>query len=137
MTDSESHARDVVQVLLYVHVARAGEIGILVADGGGRNRQCAIGIFGAVNESEQIAVVEEPETVHLVDDGDRAAPSTCRMRSGQLEAHVQRLGADVEQQVAGRGRGLVPRAVQFDERMQLGRSRTAEQPVPRLASRSR
>jgi len=51
---------------------------------------------------------------------------------GQLEADVQRLGPDVEQQIARRAWRGVPRAVQLDERAQLGRSRALEQPVPGL-----
>ena len=60
----------VVQVLLHVHVAAAREIGVLVADLGGGDREGAVRVFGAVDEPEQVAVVEEPEAVGLVDHGD-------------------------------------------------------------------
>ena len=54
------------------------------------------------------AIVEEPEAVHLVDDGRRPG-HRLDDASGQLEADVHHLCADVEQQVAGRGRRTVPR----------------------------
>ncbi len=57
-------------VLLHVHIAAAREIGVLVADFGGRHRQWSVRVLGAVDETEEVAVVEEPESVHLVDDRD-------------------------------------------------------------------
>ena len=121
--------RHVVDVFLHVHIAAAGEVGILVADRGGADRERAVRVLGAVDEPEQIAVVEEPEAVHLVDHGDRAGHRVDEL-AGQLEADVHRLGPDVEQQVARGGRRAVARAVERDERVQLGRPRTGEQPVP-------
>ena len=118
-------------ILLHVHVARAGEIWILVADGGSRDRERTVRVLGPVDKTEQVAVVEEPETVHLVDHGHRAAHRP-QNAIGQLETGVQRLGPNMEQQVAGRVRRSVSRAVQLDEWVQLGRSRTGEQPVPGL-----
>ncbi len=113
--------RHVVQVLLHVHIAAAGEIGVLVADLGGADGKRSVRVLGAVDEAEQVAIVEEPEAVHLVDDGDRTGHRLDHL-AGQLEAHVEHLGADVEQQIAGGCRGLVAPAVQGDEGMQLGRA---------------
>ena len=55
-------------------------------------------------------------------------------RAGQLEADVEGLRPDVEQQVARGGRGAVARAVQRDERMQFGGPRSGEQPVARVGA---
>ncbi len=80
--------RHVVNVLLHVHIAGAGEVGILVADRGGADGQCAVRVLGAVDETQQVAVVEEAEAVHLVDHGDRAG-HRLEDAVGQLEADVQ------------------------------------------------
>src|ERR1700739_4002479 len=69
--------------------------------------------------------------MYLVDHGHRAG-DRLQNAVGQLEADVQRLSPDMEQQIARRARRGVPRAVQCDERVQLSRSRALEQPVPGL-----
>src|SRR3546814_10793403 len=58
--------RHVVHVALNVHVAPAREIGILGADHGGVVGGRAGGVLGAVDETEQIAVVEIVEAVHPI-----------------------------------------------------------------------
>ena len=121
--------RHVVDVLLHVHIAAAGEIGILVADFGGADRGWAVGVLGAVDETQQVAVVEELEAVHLVDDGDRPGHRLGHL-AGQLEADVEHFGTDVEEQITRSRRGVMPRAVQLDERVQISGSRSGEQPVP-------
>lgn len=50
-------------VLLHVHIAGAGEVGILVADRGGADGKWAVRVLGAVDKSEQVAIVEIPEAV--------------------------------------------------------------------------
>ena len=112
-----------------MHVATAGEFRVLVADLGCRDSRRAVRVLGSVDEPEQITVVEEPEPVHLVDHGHRPGHRSQDV-IGQLEADVQRLGPNMEQQVPGRCRGRVSGAVQRDERVQFGRSRAVEQPVP-------
>src|SRR6185312_5885449 len=119
----------VVHILLHDHVTATDEFGILVADEHGGLRERAVGILGAVDETQQVAVVEEPEAVHLVDDSDRAHRADDSAR--ELEADVHALGPDVKQQIAGCGRGDVSRPAQFVERVQLSRTRPTEQPVPR------
>ncbi|GAA2769800.1 hypothetical protein GCM10019017_08240 [Streptomyces showdoensis] len=86
--------RHVVQVLLHDHVAAAPESGVLVADEDGPGRDPALGVLAAVDESQQVTLVEVAEAVHLVDDGHgtREAP---RDQPGQLEAEVHALGAYV------------------------------------------
>ena len=93
----------VVHVLLHVHIAAAREVGILVADLGGGHRDWPVRVLGAVDETHQVAVVEELEAVHLVDDRDRSA-HRLDDPARQLEADVHRLGPDVEQQIARRRR---------------------------------
>ena len=58
----------VVQVLLHDDVAAAGERRVLVADHDGRAAAAALRVLGAVDEPEQVALVERLEAVHLVDD---------------------------------------------------------------------
>ena len=124
--------RHVVHVLLHVHIAAAREVGILVADLAGADSQWAVGVFGAVDEAEQVAVLEEAKAMCFVDDGDRIERLDDSPR--KLETHVHRLCADVEQQIARRRRGVVAPSVELDERMQFDGSGSGEQPVPRIGS---
>ena len=118
-------------VLLHVDVAAAGEIRFLVTDLGGAVGQRTVRVLGAVDESEQVAVVEELEAVHLVDDGDRPAHRLDHP-AGELEADVENLGPDVEQQVTRCGGGVVAGAAQLDERVQIFGARPGEQSIPRV-----
>ena len=88
-------------------------------------------VLGAVDEAEQVAHLEVLEAVHLVDDRRRAVEHVHDL-AGQLEALVLVRGPDVEEQIARRRRRVVRGALEFDERVQLGRARTAEQTVPDL-----
>jgi hypothetical protein len=69
--------------------------------------------------------------VRLVDDVGRAGEPADDLR-GQLETHVHLPGPKVEQQVTGGRRRGVPRALPLPERVQLGRFRAGEHPVPQL-----
>ena len=122
-------AGQVVQVLLHDHIAAAGKAAILVADQHGIDRRLALRVFGAVDKAQQIAVVEIAKAVHLVGDRHRVAEPRHDL-GRQLEAQIHALGADVEQHVARRGDGVARSGAEFPERMQLGRARLAEQPVP-------
>ena len=99
-------------------------------------RTTAIGpvrVLGAVDEAHQVAVVEELEAVHLVDDRD-GARHRVDDPAGQLEADVHRLGADVEQQIARRRRGVVPGRPRARRTDAVRRARSGEQPVPRVGA---
>ena len=123
-------AVEVVQVLLDDDVAAAGEGRVLVADQDRGDRRLALRVLGAVDEAEQVALVEGPEAVHLVDHPARPAAAG-HQPLRELEAQVQAVGADVEQQVARRRRRAgAGRRRQLGERVQAGRPRRAEQPVP-------
>ncbi len=58
----------VVQVLLHDHVGAAREPGVLVADGHGLERACALRVLGTVDEAQQVTLVERLEAVDLVND---------------------------------------------------------------------
>jgi hypothetical protein len=92
-----------VDVLLHDDVAAAGEQRVLVAHDDGVRRGVALGVLGAVDEAEEVAQVERAEAVDLVGDPRRAAQARAQVL-GQLEAQVEAVRADVEQQVAGRRR---------------------------------
>ena len=57
---------EVVKILLDDHVASTGESDILLADDRSVDRQFAVRIFRPIDETQQIAVVEVAEPVHLV-----------------------------------------------------------------------
>ena len=117
------------QVLLDDDVAAGGELGILVADED-RGRRCRPGrVLGAVDEPQQVALVEVLEPVHLVDHG-RVFPEPTRELAGELEAQVHPPRPDVEEQIAGRRDGLVALTGELRQRAQRGRPRAAEEPIP-------
>ena len=116
-------------VLLDEDVAAAGEGLVLLADDRRRDRVLADRVLGAVDEAGEIAVVEVPEPVHLVDRGDSPAQPRHDQRR-QLEAEVEPIGADVEEDVAGsRDRDARPRGDR-PERMEPGGARRPEEYVP-------
>jgi hypothetical protein len=84
-----------VKILLHYDVAAAGELGILLTDYHGIDGCLARRIFRSVDKSEEIAVVEVTESVHLVCRRDRMADTRHDLR-GQLEAQIHALRADVE-----------------------------------------
>lgn len=119
----------VVQVLLDDHITAALEGGVLFADEHGVGGRPALGVLAAVDEAEQVAVVEVLESMDFVDDRDRAVQSF-HDQPGEFEAEVHAAGPEVEQEVSRRGRGPVAPARQLGERVQLLGARPAEQPVP-------
>ena len=119
------------QVLLHDHVAGALELGVLGVGHRHRlDRAVALGVLGPVDEPEQIALVERPEAVDLVDHG-RGVAEMLGQPLGELEAQIHPLRADVEQQVArGAGR-VVHRSVVDGQWVQAGGAGEARvQPVP-------
>ena len=124
--------RHVVQVLLHDDVAAAGEGRVFGADERRVLGDRAGRVLGAVHETEQVALVEVLEAVRLVHRGHDVADAAHDLR-GELEAQVHVGGADVEQQVAGRGHRVV-HALDLAEGVQVGRPRRAEQPVPRVGA---
>jgi hypothetical protein len=98
-----------VHVLLYDDIAparvRAIAVGVGV-DQHRRGRGRAFGILGAVHESEQIAFVERSETVDLVDDSCLVCEALGEPLR-ELEAEIEPVGADVEEEIAGCGRRVM------------------------------
>ena len=95
-----------------MHVAAAREVGILVTDPRGDDGVGAIGVLGAVDEPQQVALLEEPEAVHLVDDG-HGAGHRGEDPAAELEAHVHGIALDVEEQIARCGRRAMAFAGRF------------------------
>ena len=119
------------EIFLHDDVAAAGEGRVFVADEHGVDRCLASGILRPVDETEEIAVVEIAEALHLVHRRNGVAEARHDLR-GQLEAQIHALGADVEQQVARRGDGMARSGADLPERMQLRRPRRPKEPVPRV-----
>jgi hypothetical protein len=84
-----------------------------------------------VDEPEQVSLVERLEPVHLVHHLDVRCQAV-HQPLGELEAEIERLRPDVEQQVAGRRDRRVPTAPELRERMRPRGSRLAEEAVPGL-----
>ena len=94
---------EVVKVFLDDYIAAAGEIGVFLADHGGVDGGLRDGIFRSVDETQQIAIIEVSEAMHLVRHRRGAAKPRHDLRR-HLEAQVHARGANMEQQVARRGR---------------------------------
>jgi hypothetical protein len=118
-----------VQVLLHDDVTPASEIRILVADDRGARGRDAGRILGAVDETQQVALVEVLEPMHFVDDSGMARKPVGH-QPGEFEADVETTCPQVKQQVS-RGRdGAVLGADHFCERVQTDRRRIIEEPTP-------
>ncbi len=126
---SAFHAGKIVKIFLRDHVAAAGECGILRADERGVDHRLPTRIFGAVDEAQEVAVIEVAKAVHLVDRRDRVAELRHDLRR-DLETQVHPLGADMKQEVSRRCDRVARSGPELAERVKFGRARVAEQPVP-------
>ena len=120
---------EVVQVFLHDHIAAAGEVRVLVPDQGGVERRLAVRVFGAVDKSQQVALVEKSKAVNLVCHGD----GVCNLvhdLARQFEAQIHAVRPDVKEDVAWGGDRMARAGAKFVERVQFGRARRTEQPVP-------
>ena len=70
-TGSAFHVSRSCTILLHDDVAPAGERRVGVADDHRVVCDPPSGVLGAINETEEVALVEILESVDLVDDGDR------------------------------------------------------------------
>ena len=87
------------EILLYDHVATRGECGVLVSDEGDIHGLLRFRILCPVDETDEVAAVEETESMHLVywrDCGPKPGHDSRR----QLEAQIHPLRADMEEHVA-------------------------------------
>ena len=104
-TGRASQERQIVQILLDDHVAAAGELRIVVGDRDRPQRRRALRVLGPVDEAQQIALVEGPEPVDLVDHRDKTRkPVGQSLR--QLEAEIESVRTDVEEQISRRRHGV-------------------------------
>ena len=123
----------IVQVFLHDHVAAAGEESIFGAQISGIDRRLRRRVLGAIDEADEIAVVEIAKTMHFIDHGNGLAEPGHDLRC-QLEAEIHALGANVEEEIAGRGDGMARAGPDFPKRMQFRRPRLTKEPVPRVGS---
>ena len=120
-------------IFLGDHVAAAGERGILPADERGFDHRLATRVLGAVDEPQEVAVIEVAKPVHLVDRGDGVPESRHDLRR-HFEAEVHPLGADMKEQVSGSRNRMARSGTDLPERVKFGRARVPEQPVPCIGS---
>src|SRR5689334_22095237 len=116
------------QVFLYYDVAATGELGVLLADYCRVNRRLFHGIFCAVNEADQVAIVEVIEAVYFVHNADCATEPRDNLRR-QFKAQIHARRANMEENVARRCNRVMLSA-DFTERMQTVWPRRPEQAVP-------
>ena len=89
------------EVLLHNHIAARRECRVLVAYDGGIKSLLALRVLSSVNETDQVAAVEETESMHFVYGGDcRSKPSHDSRREFETEIHPLR--ADMKEHIAGR-----------------------------------
>ncbi len=86
----------VVQVLLHDDIASPGEVRIVVTEDGGAVEGVASWILRAVDEAQEVTVVEIAEPLHLIDDRDGIAERD-EEQAFQLKAEVAALGADMKE----------------------------------------
>ena len=120
-----------VQIFLDDDVAAAGELWVFgFGDEGGVEGGEAAGIFGAVDEAEEVAVVEVAEAVGFVDGFESGADAGHDL-GYQLEAEIHALGAEMEEEVGGSGRSVAIAGAEFFEGVELGGARiVGEEFVP-------
>jgi hypothetical protein len=102
---------------------------VFIVDEDGLGDGLAARVFGAVDEAEEVAIVEIAEAVDFVGWGHGGGDAGDEL-GGELEAHVHIAGADVEEQVGGGGDGVARGGVDFAEGMELGGAGRAEEVVP-------
>ena len=92
-------------------------------------RRVALGVLGAVDEPEQVALVERPEAVHLVDH--RAQPAAAGRSAAARARSTGRSGArGCETADRPGSTGRCAARLGAPERVQSGRPGRAEQPIP-------
>ena len=124
----------VVHVLLDVHIAAAGEVGVLVADlGGGRRRSGPSGFSVPSTKPSRSRLSKnlKPCTSSTTVTAPAIASTILPASSKQTSIDSARMWNSRSPGVDGR---VVPAALDLDERVQLGRARSGEQPVPRVGA---
>lgn len=120
---------EVVEVLLDDDIAAAGILRILVPDDYRSTSSLTFGIFGAVDEPQQVSLVEGSKAVYLVNHVTQASEAL-RQPLGKLEAQIHAMSPDMKQQVARRRGCTMSNPLEFGKSMQSRWSRLAEQQIP-------
>src|SRR5262249_8212772 len=123
----------VMKVLLHDDVATAGKRRVLIADDGGVDRGLVRGVLRPIDEAEQVPLIEVLEAVHFVRRGNCATEPGHDL-DRELEAQVHTDGANMEEDVAGSGDGMMP-AANLTEWMQFFRPRRPEEPLPGIGAK--
>src|SRR5262249_20725271 len=110
--------REVGHVTLYRDVAAPGVFRVLIADDRPETTLTALRVLGAVHEADEVTIVHVGKTVSLVGDLDRIAELVDE-DPRQLVAEVAPIGANVEEEVARRGRRRARAVDERPERVQL------------------
>ena len=84
------------EIFLHDHIAATGEGGILLADECGIDHRLTARILGAVDEAQEVAVIEVTKAVDFIDRRNRVAEA-CHDLRRNLEAKVHPLRTDMEQ----------------------------------------
>src|SRR5262249_29091180 len=113
------------------NIAAPGCRGIRLAGERGAAHRLTTRVLGAVDEAQKVAVVEETKAVDLVDRRDRVAEARHDLPR-HLEAKVHPLRTDMEQQVPWRRNRMARSGPDLPERVEFGRARVPEQPIPCL-----
>src|SRR5215469_2377601 len=123
----------IVKILLHDDVASTCESGIFVANKDSIGGRAAGGIFRAIHEAEEIAIVEVAEAVNFVAGRDGAFEASHDLR-GELETKIHTLGADMKHQIASRGDSMARAGPNFIKGMKFSRPRRAEKTVPPIGT---
>ncbi|MNN89764.1 hypothetical protein D3C81_2076240 [compost metagenome] len=82
------------QVLLYEHIASAGELRIFITDQGEFGNFMVFRVFGAVNETYNAAHIKIAKPVDFIDDGHSIAQLTHDLRE-KFKAKIHLISANM------------------------------------------
>ena len=89
----------------------------------------------SADEAEEIAVVEIAKAMDFIDRRGRVADPGHDL-GRQLEAQIHALGANVEEEIAGRGNRMARAGLDLAKGVQLRRPRSAKETIPRVRPNS-
>src|SRR5579864_7865795 len=119
----------IVEILLNDDITAGSKRRAFVADEDGIGYGGAAGILRAIDEPQEIALVEVTKAVHLI-HWRNCISQTPHNLSGQLKAQIHLPGADVEQQVAWCGDRMARPSTNLTKGMQFCRPGLPEEAVP-------
>ena len=119
----------IVEVLLHNHIATCRECWIFAIDEGCLNSLLPLGVFCSVNKTDEVAAVEETETVHFVyrrDYGSESGHDSGR----KLEAQIHALRPDVKEHITRSRDGVALSRADLPKLVQLLGSWLTEYVIP-------